>query len=311
MGRSESRRLMSVDRDGAVDALVEATGSFVAPMGFSPDGSMLAVASQNDETPAEIWVVELDTGAKRPMAPEEQVTFGGTWVPGDRIVFTSWKAIDQGRIMVREMRRNAKPAPLFDNWPETLRLEEGRIEFDGTNVVFVASDADKGDPDIWTQPLDGAQEPRPLIATQASEGFPSFSPDGRWVAYESNESGRKEVYLRSHTASDDPDGTVLKVSRTGGSAPLWGAGGHELFFYERSNNRVMVVRLEDGDRLRVSEPRAVIPDIEALNASQLFGTPEFIPMPDGERFAFVQNPETETKIERIEVVLNWAEQLKR
>ena len=309
-GPNESRRLMTVDREGSVQTLVEATGSYGTPTAFSPDGRFLSVANNTDEILATLWVVELDSGAMRPMAPDERLTIGGYWIPGDRIVFTSWKAVDQGQILVREMRRDATPVPLFDNWPEDLRLAGPRLSFDGSNnLAFEAIDK-KGDVDIWIQPVDGSAPPRPLIATQASEYFASFSPDGRWLAYLSNESGRDEVYLRAHSAGGDSDGTV-KVSRRGGDMPLWSADGGELFFYDRTDHRLLAVRVEDGDRPRVSEPQVVIPDLKVLNASRLFNEPELVPMPDGERFVFVQNPDKEAKVERIEVVLNWAEQLVR
>ena len=244
------------------------------------------------------------------MAPDERITLGGYWIPGDRIVFTSWMAIDQVQILVREMRRDATPVPLFDNWPEDLRLAGPRLSFDGSNNLAFDAINKKGDVDIWIQPVDGSAPPRPLIATQASEYFASFSPDGRWLAYLSNESGRNEVYLRAHSAGGDSEGTV-KVSRGGGDTPLWSADGGELFFYDRTDHRLLAVRVEDGDRPRVSEPQVVVPDLKVLNASRLFNLPELVPMPDGERFVFVQNPDKEAKVERIEVVLNWAEQLVR
>jgi Tol biopolymer transport system component len=310
-GPNENRRLMTVDRQGHAETLVEAKGAYAAPVSFSADGRRLAVTTHSDESPAELWVVELDTGGKRRMAPEENVSFGGCWVPGDRIVFTAWKSIDSGRILIREMRRNAEPVPLFDDWPESLLLQGARLSFDGTNLAFDVVDGEGADMDIYTQPLDGSAGPRPLVATAATGAFPSFSPDGRWLSYQSNESGRTEVYVRRHSASGELDGEVVKVSGTGGHTALWSFDSRELFFYERRNNRVVSVTVEDGERIRVSKPRTVIDDWEPLRPSRLFGEPEFIPMPDGERFVFVQSPDAESKIERIEIVLNWAEQLDR
>jgi serine/threonine-protein kinase len=271
----------------------------------------LAVATDSDESPAELWVVELDTGGRRRMAPEENVTFGGCWVPGDRIVFTAWKGADRGQILIREMRRNAEPEPLYDDWPEDFTLREFRVSFDGTNLAFVVVDGDGADNDIYTQPLDGSSGPQPLVATAAAESFPSFSPDGHWLSYLSNESGRTEVYVRRHSLTGELDSEVVKVSRTGGATALWGPDSRELYFFERRDKRMVSVIVEDGERIRVTEPRAVIDDLEPLRASSLFGEPELIPMPDGERFVFVQSPDAETKIDRIEIVLNWAEQLER
>jgi Tol biopolymer transport system component/predicted Ser/Thr protein kinase len=310
-GPNQSRRLMTVDRDGKVEVLVEAKGSYAVPVGFSPDGRLLSVAANDLETPSAMWIVELDTGARRPMAPKERIACGGCWVPDDRIVLTAWDGIAQGSILIRELRRNAEPQPLFDDWPENLRLIQCRVSFDGANVAFETMDQSRGDPDIWMQPLDGSAEPRPLVATEAAETFPSFSPDGRRLAYTSNESGRREIYVRTHSTEAASESTVVKASRSGGNLPLWSADGSELFFFDWPNNRMMGVRMESDDPLRLSEPYEVIPDLPALRPSRHFEQPELVPMPDGERFVFVQRPEAETKIERIEVVLNWAKQLER
>ena len=311
LGPNESRRLMTVGRDGSVEPLIETKGSYAIPGNFSPDGRRLAVTTNSDETLASLWVVELDTGAKRPMAPDEALTVPGCWVSNDRIVFSSWKGPSDGKLMVREMRRNAEPTLLFDNWPANVKLRGARIAFDGTNLAFDVDDGAEANMDIWIQPLDGSEEPRPLVATQASEMRPSFSPDGTLLAYSSNESGRPEVYVRAHTGSEGTEARAFKVSRTGGSAPMWSADGKELFFFDRTNDRLLGARVEPGDPPRASEPREVIADLAALRPGRLFGEPELVPMPDGERFVFVQNPEAETKVERIEVVLNWAEQLER
>ena len=307
LGADENRSLMTLDGEGNVEPLLEAAGAYRAPMGFSPDGRLLAVAQRTEETFAELWVVELDTGAKRPMAPDEILTMGAAWIPGDRLVFTSWVAADQGRILVREMHRNSTPVPLFEDWPDDLRLEAGYVSFDGTNLAFEAV-GERGDVDIWIRPVDGSAPARLLVGSQANERCPQFSPDRQWLAYTSNESGRAEVYLRRHHPDGEPGAYVLKVSRTGGFDPRWSADGDELFFTS-SNSQLLRVRVESFDPLRVSEPEVLVSDSRELRALQLFGRSRFVPMPDGERLAFVQNPDVDTKVKQIDLVLNWAEQL--
>ncbi|MEE8386074.1 MAG: protein kinase [Dehalococcoidia bacterium] len=307
LGADENRSLMTLDGEGKVEPLLEAAGAYRAPMGFSPDGRLLAVAHRTEETFAELWVVELDTGAKRPMAPDEMLTMGAAWIPGDRLVFTSWAAADQGRILVREMHRNSTPVPLFEDWPDDLRLEGGYVAFDGTNLAFEAV-GERGDVDIWIRPVDGSAPARLLVGSQANERCPQFSPDRQWLAYTSNESGRAEVYLRRHHPDGEPGAYVLKVSRTGGFDPRWSADGGELFFTS-SSSQLLRVRVESFDPLRVSEPEVLVSDPRELRALGLYGRSRFVPMPDGERLAFVQNPDVDTKVKQIDLVLNWAEQL--
>lgn len=190
-------------------------------------------------------------------------------------------------------------------------MRQCRVSFDGTHVAFEVADKSKGDPDIWTQPLDGSSEPRPLVASDAAEAFPSFSADGRRLAYMSNESGREEVYVRTHSVAGSAASKAVRVSRKGGKWPLWSADGSELFFFDRPNDRMMAARLESDDPLQLAEPYELFSQLTALRPSSHFDQPEFIPMPDGERFVFVQKPEAETKIERIEFVLSWERPLER
>jgi Tol biopolymer transport system component len=309
LGANETRRLMTVDGDGNLEPLLDVAGAYRAPMGFSPDGKLLAVVQSTEETPAELWMVELDTGAKRPMAPDEMITMGAAWIPGDRLVFTSWKSADQGQILVREMHRNSTPAPLFADWPEDLRLEGGYLAFDGTNVAFEAI-GERDDVDLWIRPVDGSKPARVLVGSQATERDPRFSPDGRWLAYASNESGRDEVYLRRHDPEGEPGASVLKISRTGGVEPHWSADGRDLF-YRTSTFQFLRVRIQSFEPLQVAEPEIVVSDSRELRASSLWRRSPFLPMPDGERLVFVQNPDVAAKVEQIDMVLHWAEQLGR
>jgi Tol biopolymer transport system component/predicted Ser/Thr protein kinase len=305
-GPGNNRQLMTLDRDGSVEPLTNARGPYVAAIDFSEDGRLLSVIHRSDETVAELWVVELDTGARRPMAPDEPIACGGNWLPDNRLTFTVWKSIDQGRIVVREMRRGAEPEPLFGNWPKDLQLSQCRVTFDGVNLAFDVSGTGfgGGEVDIYIQPLDGSEPPRELIATPALESRPSFSPDGKWLAYMSNESGREEVYVRRHSVDGSVTGEPVQVSRRGGRNPLWSADGDEIYFGWR--DRFLGVRFEAGDRPRISGPFVIVEDAEALRVLTLFDEAKFIPMPDGERFAFVQTVGGTPKVERVEVVLNWA-----
>ena len=90
----------------------------------------------------------------------------------------------------------------------------------------------------------------------------------------------------------------------------WSADGGELFFTS-SSNQLLRVRMESFDPLRASEPEVVVSDPKELRASDLFGRSGFVPMPDGERLVFVQNPDVNTKVKQIDLVLHWAEQLER
>jgi Tol biopolymer transport system component len=309
-GAGNNRQVMTIDRDGSnVEPLVNAKGPYAAATELSEDGRLLSVSNESEENVAEMWIVELDTGARRPMAPDEPLACGGNWLPGNRLVFTTWRSMDQGRIVVREIRRGAEPEPLFDNWPDELKLVQCRVAFDGVNLAFDVSGFGGDESDIYIQPIDGSEPPRELIATPATEKTPSFSPDGQWLAYMSDESGRREVYVRRHSADGSVTGEPIQVSRRGGRNPLWSADGDEIYF--DWGDQFLGATFEAGERPRISEPFVIVEDSDVLRASSLFAEPKFIPMPDGERFAFVQIVGEMPKVERVEVVLNWVNGIRR
>jgi Tol biopolymer transport system component len=119
---------------------------------------------------------------------------------------------------------------------------------DGRFLIFVRVD-DETQEDLWYVTLDGAPDPKPFLLTDAREIEPHVAPQGGWVAYTSDDTGRQNVYLRSF-----PDGsTVRRVSVDGGAFPRWSASGRRLYFLE-DETRVVEVEIETEPTLRVSEP---------------------------------------------------------
>ena len=95
---------------------------------------------------------------------------------------------------------------------------------DGQLLAYTLSTPESDD--IWTVRLDDTSEPTPFLETAADEGQPAFSPDGKWIAYQSNNSGRFEIYVRPFPAAD----RRITVSTDGGSEPVWSPDGRELFY---------------------------------------------------------------------------------
>jgi dipeptidyl aminopeptidase/acylaminoacyl peptidase len=112
------------------------------------------------------------------------------------------------------------------------------ISSDGKYLLFQVLDP-KTVEDIWVCRIDSARNPVPFLATEFSENYPRFSPDGKWVVYTSNESGKEEVYVQSFSAS----GGRWQVSVNGGSQPRWRRDGSELF-YVAPDLRLMAVEVK-------------------------------------------------------------------
>jgi Tol biopolymer transport system component len=178
---------------------------------------------------------------------------------------------------------------------------------DGRSLTYTA--ANGNDHDIWMLPLDltdaerpRAGTPQPLVKTPAREVFHAMSPDGRWIAYESFESGSIEIYVKSVRA----DGGRWQVSTKGGMFPVWSRNGRELFY--QTNARINVVDYSvRGDSFQLGKPR-VWSDRELR---RFINTPNADLHPDGKRFIVTLPSEEGGLSSRLAVLVNFGDELRR
>jgi hypothetical protein len=156
-----------------------------------------------------------------------------------------------------------------------------------------------GQRDVWIAPVDTPAALRPFVATDADEFSPAVSPDGRWLAYVSNASGRDEVYVR---AMPD-DGARVQVSTDGAFEPLWSPTGRELFY--RAGGKLVAARITWRGGAASVTREALFDDVYA-NTSTLHAS--YGVMPDGEHFVFVQPFGAQPKTI---VVVHWFEEVRR
>ncbi len=165
----------------------------------------------------------------------------------------------------------------------------------------------RGQADLAILPAEGDRKVKPFLQTQASEYAPEFSPDGRWIAYISLETGRPEVYVRPAPAASGSavaDGGKWQVSNEGGQFPRWGRGGRELFY--RNNDKMMAVEVEPGSAFRARVPRLL------FEARYLGISGSYDVSADGKRFLMVKfGTESETGPAQLHVVLEWFEEIRR
>jgi Tol biopolymer transport system component len=197
-------------------------GDYEEPQ-LSPDGRRLAVDLQEPTTGRQdIWIVGTDRGIPTRLTTGESESVGPVWLPdGKHVVFRT------------------RAGGFLD-------LYERALDGEGGNKLLLKTDSDKeatsASPDgrflayrsatqgtgfdIWMLPLKGSEKPFPYLQSKFDENNARFSPDGRWVAFDSNESGREEVYVASFPQA----GGKLRVSTDGGWVPRWSRDGKELFF---------------------------------------------------------------------------------
>ncbi len=172
---------------------------------------------------------------------------------------------------------------------------------DGQLLAFVEVNPTTGY-DIWVLRLSD-RKAQPFLRTPFNESVPRFSPDGRWLAYISNESGRYEIYVQPYPGP----GGKWQISTEGGTEPIWNPNGRELFY--RSGDKMMAVDIATQPSFTAGKPRVLFEGRYELSPAT---TPNYDVSPDGQRFLMLKPAEaSEAAPTQINVVLNWFEELKR
>jgi len=303
------RGLVQVARDGTYTALGPPPNRFDHPR-VSPDGRYVAFEiSRGQDT--EIHVHDVVRGTTTRLT-QEGSDFSPTWHPDSRQLAVS-STTEQGvqGIFLKDLggsERLLVPRPM----PTTL-VRNSSWSPDGSVLAYTVQTGSQHD--IWVTTTGDTPSARPLIAGPAEEHTPSFSPDGRWLAYVSSESGRREVYVRRY-----PQGERLAVSTDGGQGPAWGPGGREIFFqgpHEGSPRLMAVSVTAAGDTLRLGKPMPLldmrVPGSTGAIEQYAFssnGGLRYDAFPDGKRFVMIRGPDQEGTRE-IVVVQNFLEEVNR
>ena len=209
------KALIWIDRRGDTEVLPFELRDYLAPR-LSPDGRRIAVHDNGADRA--IWVGDVVRGAMTRLRIDGTGAFA-FWTPDGR-----WLTYGASRYGPRNLYRQ-----LVDGSGDAERLttssdqnDHGGSWFpDGAEVVFV-----HGHDDIWMLSMEGDRTPRPVVQTEFAEMHPALSPDGRWLAYTSDESGRNEVYVQPYPGS----GARQQISTAGGDQPAWSDDGRELYY---------------------------------------------------------------------------------
>jgi serine/threonine-protein kinase len=271
---------------------------------LSPDGKRIALEIREGAN-RDIWVYDPQRDAVT------RLTFGSlngspVWSPdGQYVVFAK---VNGG---IFQARADGASPPQALTGSKTFQVPWSFTP-DGKRLAYFES---VGTPQIWTVPLEDqggqlkAGTPEPFLKSNFNDQAPSFSPDGRWLAYQSNESGRTEVYVRAFPPPSSGQGGKWQVSNNGGGGPQWSRTGHELVY--RSGNQLMTVSYAvNGTTFVADKPRVWI---AALGGARV-AIGEWDLAPDGKRVAAVipegtaQAPQQEHEIV---MLLNFADELRR
>lgn len=282
-------RLLSVDRRGMASPLSPTERAFQLPR-LSPDGKQLVVTITEDDR-SEVRVSDLDRGTMTPLTFEANNAAAIWSRDGRRLIFSSDRS---GVFNLYEMRADGSGSAGRLTTSDNTQIPTS-FSPDGT-LAFAELDPSTGF-DLWMLSNKGRSDS--FLKTPFNEIGAVFSPDGRWVAYVSDESGQNEVYVREY-----PNGGKWPISVRGGTEPVWAPNGRELFY--RNGEWMMAVSIETQPRFAAATPR---PLFEAPYAESGAAYANFDVFPDGNRFIMIQS-KVEAAASRLVVVLNWFEELK-
>jgi len=299
-------RIAWADRSGRLDSLWDDEGIYGSPR-LAPDGRRLAVSVQRGDN-WDVWVYDMERDVATRLTFESGYDADPVWSPDGRYVaFASDR--DDGQVATYRTRS--------DGTGEAERLiEPGKLEFpaplswspDGSRLLLTSPGPDGSD-DLYFLPADRESEPEPYLKSPFDEGDSHFSPDGRWIAYRSNETGGSEIYVRS---TEGPG--KWQISDGGGWQPMWSGDGKTLFFRSREGLNAIDVAVE-GDEFRAGRPEFLF--------GEIFGGPAGVRLPgylffdydvstDGEKFVvFPRRTEQQSGSSTFHVVSGWFEELRR
>jgi serine/threonine protein kinase len=293
----DRRTLVWVSRDGSVEPLPASEGPYQYPA-LSPDGSRLAVTVTTSTT-RNIHLYEFATGSLR------RVTLGGmeskpVWTPdGKQLTYASGKGADR-HVFLQPLDGSAPPRSLYqtrqDVWP-------GVWTPDMRSLLFVESPPTEFG-DIKVLHFGATRTIEPLLANESPEFYPSLSPDGQWLTYVAGMFAgvRAEVYVRKLHG-----GAPRQVSTDGGTQPRWSRDGREVF-YRRAGGYMMSVPVNTTNELSLGKPVTLFQGNYIVTG---LGPPSYDVTADGQRFLMIKPSPEETAPRRINVVLNWLEEMKR
>jgi hypothetical protein len=290
--------LIWVDRQGTEQPLAAPPRVYLSPR-ISPDGGRVAFQVQDlaQNIDLQVWVHDVARGTTTRLT-FERANGNPVWTPdGKRLIYTSsiGLANQSGTLGSVAADGSGQPVTLMG---EGLNPSPTSVSSDGKLAIGVRSSSGstaRSGNEIWVLPLAGDAKPQPFLDTRFTRGDLQFSPDGKWVAYESNETSRNEIYVVPYPGP----GGKSQVSTDGGTQPRWNRNGRELFF--RSGAKLMAVNVETGAAFRAGVPRMLFEKASS----------DYDVAPDGKRFLMLKPSAAAAESSDLHVILNWFDDLRR
>jgi Tol biopolymer transport system component len=300
---SPDSHLVWFDRMGKEVGAFRAQGDYHHPW-LSPDEKQVAVERTDPATGRHtIWTLDLARQITTRLVADAAGAHEPVWSPdGSRVVFTSNRAGGYGDLYWTQADGGGSDKLILKSTGRLMQIPTD-WSLDGRFLLYVLEKGtDQGD--LWVMPIGERQQPEPFLETPANETQGQFSPDARWIAYASNESGTYEVYVRRFPGA----GGKWQVSANGGAQPRWRRDSKELF-YLAPDGKLMAADVRAADnRFETGPPRALFKT--GITASFVNRRNQYVVARDGQRFLVNISAEDENSAP-ITVVLNWQASAKK
>ncbi|MEO8480074.1 MAG: protein kinase [Gemmatimonadota bacterium] len=278
-------------KNGTITALLDTAQNYLHPR-LSPDGGRLAVEVQG-ATGVDIWIWNLADNSRQRLT-RDGFNNRPEWTPdGRQVLYTSSRA-PANALWLQPADGSASAVVAAT---DTNPIREGVVTPDGVSIVYRVDTPDSNR-DIHLAPIDGKQPPVLVLGGINDDKLPRVSPDGKWLVYVSNESGREEVYARALSG----DGGRIAVSTGGGGEPLWSDDSRRIFY--RSSTSIVAATLTAAPSLQVTS-RA--PLFRGPYASDVFHA-NYDVMPDGQTFVMIRPVDANRQVV---LVINWLQELRQ
>jgi Tol biopolymer transport system component len=292
-------RLTWMDRAGRTLSTIGDPAAYQS-LAMSSDERLLAVAlSSGNPENRDIWIVDIMRGTPTRFTFDAGDDFAPVWAPDNtRVAFQSLR---QGNRTLRQKRVDGSSNEEILLASAVLGLA-GPTDWsaDGRHIAFAGTSQGAGAlTDIWALPLFGERKPFPLVSTPPVERQATFSPDGRWFAYQSVESGQVQIYVQPFP----PTGGKFQVSKDGGAMAAWRQDGKELFFLS-SDSKMMAATVDTTGQFQHGVPTPLFTVAAGENnAAGIIGK-QYAVTKDGQRFLVNVNQQQSNAIP-LTVVVNW------
>jgi eukaryotic-like serine/threonine-protein kinase len=296
-GASTGSQLTWFDRAGKEVGVVGELG-VLGSVALSPDEHH-ALVTRTTANLRDLWTYDLETGISRKLTFGPLDSFNGIWSPDGRSIAYQSASNPNPGMWVMSANGGAKEPVVTSEGPYALPNDWSR---DGRFIAFLrglsSSLAVSPGQDVWAVPTFGDRKPFPLTQTPFTEDAPAFSPDGRWIAYSSNEAGQglPQVLVQRFPTTDEKS----QVSRTSGGQPVWSHDGKEIFFLT-SDSTLMVASYTTTPTFQASSPRPLFQS-RAINGAA--GRATYAVTRDGQRFLVASRP-LQSPTAPFTVVTNW------